>query len=122
MSSCLIVLLVEDDPVIGENTAEQLADEGFEVARASNARQAERALAARGGAFDAVLLDVNLGVGPSGYDVARALRAKWADLPIVFTTADGAGAFMALHLGRAAHVSKPYNIGDLLGALALARG
>ncbi|MBW3558328.1 MAG: response regulator [Proteobacteria bacterium] len=122
MPSSLTVLLVEDDPVISGNTAEQLAGEGFEVARASNARQAEGALAARGGAFDAVVLDVNLGAGASGYDVARALRANWADLPVVFTTADGAAPFMALHLGRAAHVSKPYNIGDLLGALALARG
>ena len=119
--SALTVLLVEDDPVVRGNTAEQLADAGFEVARASNAGQAERALAARGDAFDAVVLDVNLGVGPSGYDVARALRAKWLDLPVVFTTSDGAGPYMALHLGRAAHVAKPYSIGDLLGALALAR-
>lgn len=108
--------------MISTVTAEQLEEQGFSVTIAADARQAEREFELGGDRFEMAVLDVNLGSGPSGYDLALSLRKRRSDLPIEFTTADAAGPVFSLHLGRAAHVGKPYTLDELTRALRLAAG
>ncbi len=64
--------------------AELLGERGYEVAVASNVTQAVALLAD----FDpdAVLLDIELGAGPGGVDVAHLVAQKYPHVAIVFLT------------------------------------
>jgi len=79
--------IVEDEAIIAMELEQRLAELGFEVC--GHALRADQALA-RIPALrpDVVLMDVNLGPGPSGFAVAEALEAlEGLDCRIIFLTA-----------------------------------
>ncbi|HAN71624.1 MAG TPA: hypothetical protein DCQ36_08560 [Actinobacteria bacterium] len=79
------VLIVEDERFTRTMLATSIEALGFDVAGvASTAQGAIGAL--RDGPVDVALLDLDLGAGPSGIDVAYALRAEDHDIGIVFLT------------------------------------
>lgn len=78
------VLIVEDDALLRELIAVALERHGFAVETAASAADAKRAFSR--GDHDAVVLDVSLGPGPNGFDLADALRAQAPHLAIVFLT------------------------------------
>ncbi len=106
------VLLVDDDPGVRDVVAFTLRREGFEV---DEERDGASALgAARGGAYDVVILDVML-PELSGTDVCRALRAE-SDVPILMLTARDAeiDRILGLELGADDYVTKPFSTAELL--------
>lgn len=79
------VLIVEDERFTRTMLSTSVTALGFEVvASASTAATALEAVRAE--QVDVALLDLDLGPGPSGIDVAYALRAADADLGLVFLT------------------------------------
>lgn len=77
-------MIVEDDNLTRTILAEHVAKAGFEVMTASNASAAESVCAS----FDpdAVILDVDLGLGPTGFDLADSLLLSSPGIAIVFLT------------------------------------
>jgi YesN/AraC family two-component response regulator len=71
--------------------------------------------AARGGRFDAILLDVRM-PGVSGMDAFEPLRAAQPDTPIIFVSAiDSAEtAVRAMRLGAFDYVTKPFDLDALV--------
>jgi len=65
--------------------------------------------------FDVILLDVALGSGPTGYDVARALRARRNVTPVIMLTAldSEADAVQGLEAGADDYVTKPFGLAEL---------
>lgn len=78
------VVVVEDDPLTRGLLAEMLEHHAFEVATASTANDARRAV--RLTDADGLVLDVDLGIGPTGFDIADALLATYPHLAILFLT------------------------------------
>lgn len=78
------LLLVEDESMTAALLVSMLRGEGFEVESASNVPEA-RALVA---SFDpdCVLIDISLGVGPSGADLAYMLHRERPDIALLFLT------------------------------------
>ena len=106
------LLMVEDDERLAAMVAEYLAPHGLAVTVAATAA---RGLALfRGGAFDAVLLDVML-PDQDGFEVCRRLRAA-SDVPIVMLTArgDDTDRIVGLELGADDYLPKPFNPRELL--------
>jgi two-component system, NtrC family, nitrogen regulation response regulator NtrX len=99
------VLVVDDEPLTRWSLSETLADSGYEVTEAADARSALRAIAIPGTRTDAVLLDLSL---PDSQDltVLSAIRALSPETPVILMTAHGTdevfdeartrGAFMTL--------------------------
>lgn len=79
------LVLVEDDPFTRATLGDALALHGFDV-RARAATAAEALEAQRIHEPHIALLDLDLGVGATGIDVAIALRAKNPKIGIVFLT------------------------------------
>ena len=79
------VLLVEDEPFARTMVAATLAALGLEVVAAvGSSREAiDVSLEIE---FDVAVLDLDLGAGPSGIDVAYALRERNSQLGLVFLT------------------------------------
>lgn len=101
------VLVVEDEPLIAMDIAATLEELGCEVVGyAQTMAEAEAQIAAL--APDLVTLDINLGQGREGLDIARDLRAAGA-VRILFVTGQGERdiAEFARRLGRAAVALKP---------------
>lgn len=76
------LLLVEDNGELAEVTTTLLAGLGCRVERARGANEALQLIDARP-AFDVVLSDVMMGNGPNGIDLARTLRERAPDLPVL---------------------------------------
>lgn len=78
------VLVVEDDALLRELLAVALERHGFSVDTAASASDAKRSFSR--GDHDALVLDINLGPGPNGFDLAEVLRQQAPHVAIVFLT------------------------------------
>jgi DNA-binding NtrC family response regulator len=82
----LCVLIVEDEGLIRMMVAETLADVGFRVTEAANAKEALEALnTAAGGELCAVVLDIGL-PDMNGEVLTQKIRALRPEIPVVMTT------------------------------------
>lgn len=78
------LLLIEDDALMRSLLKSLLDRWAFNVVDAEDANQA--LAASEEIDFDAVIADVNLGPGPTGFDVVEALRNRRPELAVVFLT------------------------------------
>lgn len=78
------VVVVEDEDFLRSLVADSLEGAGFKVATAANAADAKRVIASVDP--DAVVLDIDLGRGPTGFDIADNLRKDSSEVAIVFLT------------------------------------
>jgi len=105
------ILLVDDDPNLLVVLAEQLRDDGFEVATARDGQEALHRLDA--GWPDLILLDLMM-PKVDGLALARGIKAA-ADLPIIVLSAIDTADSKARLLDEVAedYVSKPYHYPEL---------
>lgn len=94
------VLVVEDDSFARSLLSSVLSAADFEVKTASSAEEALQILDSF--APRVSLLDVDLGLGPTGVDIAHALRARDPSIGIVFLT-----SFKDYRLSRAGSLTLP---------------
>ncbi len=78
------VLVVEDEPLLRDLIARSLEGAGFVVTTAASAADAKRAV--KTADPDALLLDIELGPGPNGFDLAEVVSRQRPDIGIVFLT------------------------------------
>jgi DNA-binding response OmpR family regulator len=106
------ILVVEDDRLLAKVLCDNLALDGFEVKRASDARSAVSIL--KNFAPDLVVLDVML-PDRSGFEVFETLH-QGGRTPVIFLTARGATAdkLRGLRLGADDYVTKPFDLQELL--------
>lgn len=106
MSLMKRVLVVDDDPVIGESFDRVLTPKGYAVIHAASGDQALERLAAED--YDLVYTDIKM-PGMSGIEVARRMRAARPWLPVVIVTGYGSAENQARakEIGVAAFLDKP---------------
>ena len=78
-----MILLVEDEGIIALHTAQRLQQEGYAVVHAYSGDEAIAQVQAARPAIDLVLMDIDLGRGRDGTEVARIILQDH-DLPIIF--------------------------------------
>lgn len=80
----LRVLVVDDEPLVRSLLAEVLKSLGYETQMASSSSEARKILQS----FDAdvAIIDVDLGAGPNGFDLATAIRSINSAIAIIFLT------------------------------------
>nr|WP_315238703.1 response regulator transcription factor [uncultured Albidiferax sp.] len=110
------LLLVEDDPMIGETVLDVLRAEHFAVDWVKDGVMADTAL--RSAPYDLVLLDLGL-PRRDGLDVLKALRQRKDSTPVLVVTARDAVAdrIAGLDAGADDYVLKPYDIDELLARI-----
>ena len=107
------VLIVEDDTFVAELAADMLSELGFESAVAHSAKEALDRLAA-GDKPQLVFSDVVMPGGLTGIELARKLRERFPELPILLTT--GYSEQVAASHGFPV-LQKPYELDALADAL-----
>lgn len=110
------ILLVEDDPLLGDGTQVGLTQAGFAVDWVRDGVAAEAALAAEPHA--AVVLDLGL-PRLSGMELLRRLRARGKTVPVLILTARDAVAdrVAGLDAGADDYLVKPFDLAELAARL-----
>jgi two-component system, chemotaxis family, CheB/CheR fusion protein len=118
-SRALRILLADDNADALEMLAFLLKREGHTVVTAENGERALEALASFDA--DAAVLDIGM-PGLNGYDVARKLRARQSESPLLLIALSGLGQAedksQAIAAGFDQHFTKPIEVGSLLTLLA----
>jgi two-component system, OmpR family, response regulator len=111
------LLVVEDDPKLGRLLVRMLQDERHLVELTASGEEALE-IAEDGSGLDAMILDVGL-PDLSGTDVARRLRARGSQLPILMLTARDAvdDRVRGLDAGADDYVVKPFAFAELSARL-----
>jgi len=106
------LLLVEDDPMIGEAIHLGLRQDGFAVDWVRDGRAAE--LAAANDVYDLVVLDLGL-PGKDGLEVLASLRRKGNTVPVLVLTARDAvpDRIRGLDSGADDYVVKPFDLNEI---------
>ncbi|NJB87147.1 DNA-binding response OmpR family regulator [Lewinella marina] len=109
------LLYVEDDESLGFVTRDNLELNGFEVVHLADGQQAARRIAEEKLDFDLCLLDVML-PGTDGFTLARMIRERNRDVPILFLTAKSLkeDRLQGLRLGADDYITKPFSIEELI--------
>jgi DNA-binding response OmpR family regulator len=112
-ATALEILLVDDDQPLRDMLTRSFEREGHRVTAVADGDAALAAAADR--PYDIVLLDVALGAGPTGHDVARMLRGRRDVVPIIMLTAldSEADAVQGLEAGADDYVTKPFGLAEL---------
>jgi PAS domain S-box-containing protein len=109
------VLIVEDDAVVAELAGALLHELGYESATVNSGREALARLA-RDTDFDLVFADIIMPGGISGLELARKIRERFPELPILLTT--GFSEAAADETVEFPLISKPYDFEALKIILA----
>ncbi|HVI32508.1 response regulator [Phenylobacterium sp.] len=80
------VLLVEDEAEIRELIEDAFEDRGLRVRSADSDQAAYAILDKEARSFDVLVTDVNLGVGTTGFDVARRARQLHPTIHVIYIT------------------------------------
>ncbi len=117
MQQAIRILVVDDESAIRRALRPPLMELGFQVAEASRGEEALQALRSSG-AFDAVLLDINMpGIG--GIETLRRIRSIAPRLPVLMLTVrdDEEDKVEALDLGADDYVTKPFSTRELIARI-----
>jgi len=107
------VLLIEDDPILGESLKEYLEEEGIEVHWIQDDRELDTIFNFE--QYDVIILDLILKYR-RGEDILKQLRIKNISIPVIILTAktDIKDKETCFNLGADDYLTKPFNPKELL--------
>jgi CheY-like chemotaxis protein len=106
-------LLVDDEEAVRMSTADMLAELGYEVVEARSAEEA-LSLVNRGVHFDLLVTD-HLMAGMTGVDLARAVRERRPEAPVLIVSGYAEAEGVAPDLPR---LTKPFRLPELAASVA----
>lgn len=111
------VLLIEDDPLLGEAVRDHIASQGHAVDWSTTLGEARDHLNVV--SYELILLDLHLPDG-KGLDFLKALRGKGRDTPVIILTARDqlSDRIEGLNSGADDYLVKPFDLGELSARLA----
>jgi len=107
------ILVIEDDPTVGEFVRRGLEEQRWNTDLVSNGLEGERMALEQ--PYDLIILDMRL-PGRNGLDVLRTLRARGFERPVLVLTAQDAvdAKVETLRAGADDYVTKPFAFEELL--------
>jgi DNA-binding response OmpR family regulator len=112
------VLVVEDEYFLQADLEQALTEAGFATEVASSGEQALTLFFAGSRICKALVTDVRLRSALSGWDVARRIRERQPDLPVIYVTGAPADEWASHGVPNSILVSKPFVTAQLIAALS----
>lgn len=103
-----LLLYVEDEVLIQETLIVALTEAGYEVLAVTTGAEGIEVLRGRSGELRGLITDVNLGVGPDGWDVARQARELISGFPVVYVSAASQQEWTSKGVPDSVIISKPF--------------
>ncbi len=115
----IVILLVEDDPLVRTLVLDNLVEGGFNVELAHNGEEAIAILEKQDGPeYRALVTDIDLGTKITGWAVAHRARELHPELPVVYMTGGSAADWSANGVPNSVLVSKPFAPAQIVTAVA----
>lgn len=114
----ILVFLVEDEIFIQELVEATLEDGGFAVATANTGEAAITVLEVDGAKIRALVSDINLGRGPTGWDVARCARELNEHLPVIYITGGNGHEWASQGVPNSILIGKPFAPAQIVVAVS----
>jgi len=111
------VLVCEDDVLLALHLQQVLTDAGHEPLWAADAHEAAALLDSHAHSLSALLTDIDLGPGPSGFEVAHLARRRRPALPVIYVTAQPEAEVRRSGVSGGVLVAKPFDPDHLLTVL-----
>jgi len=109
------VLIVEDEPEMCALLSDIVGDDGFAAHCVQSDRAAYAALRGLRDDCACMIVDVNLGSGTTGYDVARFARRLRPELPVIFVSGQTSElSYQSNGVPGSLFVPKPFTPGELI--------
>lgn len=118
MSDAVVLLVVEDEPLILFAIQDALETNGYAVIPAICGVDAMTALDSRHHEIAGMITDVGLGSGPDGWEVSRYARTLKPEIPVVYVTGDSVADWPAYGVPQSIMVPKPYEALHILTAVS----
>jgi DNA-binding response OmpR family regulator len=113
------VLVVEDDHAICALISDILEHAGLQAECVQNDRSAY-AIIPTLPTIAALVVDINLGTGTTGFDVARFARQVIPALPVLYVTGEASeNSFKAFGVPESDFIAKPFTADELLAKLQM---
>jgi DNA-binding response OmpR family regulator len=112
------VLVVEDEPEIADLVEDALVEAGFNVTIAHDDRTAFRTLEREPRSFAAIVTDINLGAGVTGFDIARRARLLNDEIQVIYISGQGPHSDQ-FSVEAALMIDKPFRPRELAEQIAL---
>ena len=117
----LDVLVVEDEQLLRELVEPALADAGYSVLLAHNGSEALKYLEERESGeapLRALVTDVQLGPGPSGWEIAKRARELHPEIPVVYVTGAAAAEWPSKGVPNSLIIQKPFAPAQVVTAVS----
>ncbi|HEV2568845.1 response regulator [Sphingomonas sp.] len=112
------ILIVEDEPLIGLGLKDSLECAGHDVVWVQSDRAAYAALRGLGRPFEILILDIDLGVGTTGFDIARTARTANPQVGVIFSSGSPPDWLKHFGVDKAIFLPKPCTEFGLLAAVS----
>ncbi|MDF3217284.1 response regulator [Mesorhizobium sp. M7A.F.Ca.CA.001.09.2.1] len=112
------VLVVEDESLILLDIEHSLREAGFEVIAVYKGDNAIATFDRNPDRVAALLTDIRIGEGPTGWDVARHMRTVNPSLPVIYMSGDGAEDWPSLGVPNSLMITKPFVMPQIITGLA----
>jgi DNA-binding response OmpR family regulator len=114
----VLILLAEDELLVGVVVQENLEDAGFTVRHVLSGADALAALDEDATIYSGLVTDIRLGDGPDGWDVARHARELSPTIPVVYMSGDSAHEHSARGVPDSVMLQKPFAAAQLVTAIS----
>ena len=118
LQDLLVVLVVEDDPLIQALIDQALCDGGYEPAIVASGEEAVTLLEGNRQHYRALVSDINLKGTMDGWDVARQAREIDPSFPIVYMTGTEAEQWASHGVPNSILLTKPFAPAQLVTAIS----
>jgi CheY-like chemotaxis protein len=113
------ILVVEDNPLVGQMASTMLFSMGYSPVVVVNAALAIAELE-RPDPIALLLTDIVMPGGMTGFDLARQVRRRWPDLPILFMSGFADPSLPDEFRANTRLLAKPFRLGQLSEAIVFA--
>lgn len=118
MSDAVRVLVVEDEALICSFIEDALFEGGFEACSVNSGEAALSTFRDGREGCRALLTDINLGDGISGWELARQIREITPDFPVVYMTGASAPDWKSQGVADSVLIEKPFAPAQLAAAVS----
>ncbi|MBR1172709.1 response regulator [Bradyrhizobium sp. KB893862 SZCCT0404] len=117
-SAVLLILVVEDDPLIQDLVDAALAEGGFENEIVASGEKAVALLQSAPTKYRALLTDINLKGQLTGWDVAKRARELNPEMPAIYMTGAAADEWPSHGVPNSILLNKPFAPAQVVTAVS----
>ena len=118
MENSVLILIVEDQILIGTDVENSLQEGGFKTHLAHNGKDAIAVLEDGEASVAGLVTDIDLGAGPHGWDVAQRARELNPLIPIVYMSGHQVIEHASRGVPTSLMVQKPFAAAQIVSAIS----